>query len=650
VTTERQRWLEETLATVPERESTLLAVLALSEPIDGHRLANLADAAGLRPKGQQRVTPRGLRLSLDLLVSRGLAHPSVDVCRCARFVGPPVLRRAARLGTLDALANKLGNGSGWDRSTFAHREEQYRMRARLAITRHETNAVDQLDRLADGLSHVAAVDDNVLTPAFLEPFDAEWLARMPAANRGRILGPWLARREAGGGELGELATYLSDHIDFLSSTAEALVSFAGIALMRGEMSLVLRVAEGLGPGPSAARARGAHAVATGHCDEALNLFAADKRLCSDFPAVLQVLALLGRGTASDVDLAQRTTSKGARARGPFVKTFLALGPLVAAVANPSHLRAPYPSAFVADPTDCFAPLIQLIFALWCNTRDGFVRSATADGMAALQRLEPTGRGWLIEQYQQTLLALSKTPHGKTRSEPWEDLRTAPRPVYPSLKDLRPVKAPWELTLEGLARLADDEASVGVASVSTDERLAFRVDPIGLGIEPFLQKRRAGRWTTGRKLAVKHLLPEGILKDLSREDARVAAFARQQRQVQVSGYPTVAYFIDSAAWTALIGHPRVYVGDSEQPVEVVKGEVELVAHADETGILVTVSPPSITDELFVRSEPARLSVFQLTAPQRQLVGLVGDGLSIRFGTIPSHGDAQTTRAPRARAGE
>ena len=271
-------------------------------------------------------------------------------------MGPAVLRWAVQHRTLEPLASKLSDFRERSPARWTRLGVPDILRARLALTRHDANAVALVERAADTCRWLV-VDDNVLTPAFVESFDGEWLAQMPDSTAIGYLGPWLARREAQGSDVGGVP-YLAKRLDFLKASPEALIALAGIALMCGDMGLVLRVADALGPDTSGARIRGAHAMAAGQYSDALKLFSVDRHLYADLPAVLHVLALAGRGLTNDLELAQRVASKGARSRGPLAKTFLALGSLVAAAANPGRAHEPSPSAVTASATDCLAPLVE----------------------------------------------------------------------------------------------------------------------------------------------------------------------------------------------------------------------------------------------------------------------------------------------------
>jgi hypothetical protein len=143
----------------------------------------------------------------------------------------------------------------------------------------------------------------------------------------------------------------------------------------------------------------------------------------------------------------------------------------------------------------------------------------------------------------------------------------------------------------------------------------------------LQVRTASGWTKGRKLAIKHLVQGGdVLRQLGEDDAKVAAFARERREIY-SGYPQVSYFMARGALTALVGHPRVYLGDADTPCEVARGIVQVVARSEGGQLAVTIDPQLSGAEVEVRVDAGRLLVFESSESVRALAAVIGKGLSV-----------------------
>jgi hypothetical protein len=179
---------------------------------------------------------------------------------------------------------------------------------------------------------------------------------------------------------------------------------------------------------------------------------------------------------------------------------------------------------------------------------------------------------------------------------------------------------------------------------------WRVTPYHFEIESYLQVRTASGWTKGRKLAIKHLVHGGdLLRQLGEDDAKVAAFARERREIY-SGYPQVSYLMARGALAALVGHPRVYLGDADTPCEVARGVVQVVARSEGDQLAVTIDPQLGGAEIEVRIDwPA---VTLLAVARRS--GDLGAARSTRgdAGEVPAHWrerDQATRRRGRRRQG-
>jgi hypothetical protein len=71
-------------------------------------------------------------------------------------------------------------------------------------------------------------------------------------------------------------------------------------------------------------------------------------------------------------------------------------------------------------------------------------------------------------------------------------------------------------------------------------------------------------------------------------------ARERREPSYGyGYPKVFHSLEARAWLDLVGHPRVELQDTEQPVEVVRGRVQVLAEARGDALVLKLEPNDLT---------------------------------------------------------
>ncbi|HMR74242.1 MAG TPA: DEAD/DEAH box helicase [Polyangiaceae bacterium] len=143
------------------------------------------------------------------------------------------------------------------------------------------------------------------------------------------------------------------------------------------------------------------------------------------------------------------------------------------------------------------------------------------------------------------------------------------------------------------------------------------------VVPFIQKRGAsGKWTKGRKLAIKHLMGDSkTLRELPPEDQSVARYAHQARYLSM-GYPRTEEWMKPDAWLALIGHPRVFAGEEETPREVVRGVPKLTVHVHDRSVVVETQPAGLGGAVSVKQIGGQFVVFELEKKAREVVEALG----------------------------
>ena len=616
------QWFREAIEPVAARERDILTILALREGLRISAFADLLDSARVRQSPTRALSGVALRPILDELERRDLLTSDGQTWTSAPHARHPMLRLAAASGRLAALApacvedafrRALPRASLW---TALH--------AALARPVPETAAL--LDRCAAQDPELVA---EVILAALTTPFDPDWFAAIPGPLRDRILAPALEHAETTGGGIGELYPALAAGLDALGGEPSVLVPLGGLALERGDTALARRIAEALGEAPAGRGILASIALIEGRHEEAAALFSVPAKHPAALPGlagVLQVLALLGRAGSADLEAARRLTKVGMAKKNPYRLSHAALAQLVGSMIDPSRpLRA---RDFVLGGKDAMAPLIHLLAPLWFVVDDADARDVVMRALPRAEHFHALDQRWLADQHTHAIAAVvarhpSAGVHGKALPNGGGPPRWTP------LAALRGVKEAWETALDGLSRLADAAPSIPREEGEEGEgaeQLFFRVFPRSGHIEPYLQRRKGKGWTDGRKLAVKHLLDPDLVSRLPTEDALVAAYAREVR-AQVSGYPSIEHMIDRAAFTALVGHPRVFCEQQVTPIEVAAGQVHLVVRTEDAGLAVCLDPPDLRDEITLRLEAQRLLVYTLTEELQPVVKLVGRGLTI-----------------------
>jgi hypothetical protein len=342
-----------------------------------------------------------------------------------------------------------------------------------------------------------------------------------------------------------------------------------------------------------------------------------------------------RTRRGDLELAKRLVTAGSRKGLPMRDSFRELRVLAEVVGQPEGDKPPALAFGYLDPVDCVAPLLRLLRTAWFERSPGDAIHMIQTGVAHSKRCAQSGLDWLKSQVDHTTHTLSGRVRETALAFRTLELEVGPpeRPPAVPLLELRAEKPAWELVLEGLERYAEKHSPAERTGEMPEERLLWRVNLEDYELEPYLQKRTASGYTKGREIALRQLMPGGALHSkLPPEDARVAAFARDH-QASSRGWGHPAHYFEPEAFVALVGHPRVFLRGSDTPIDVVRGQVELVARRDGDELRVQVEPSEFERGLHLASDGRRLSVYFLDASAAPLLKWVGGGLSLPSAAQP-----------------
>jgi superfamily II DNA or RNA helicase len=578
-------WFESAAAELTAAHHDVLALLALGGPTNISNLTSLSNAAGLRETQTRKLSTTTLRPQVDALIRAGLARVDSE-----RFVVEPrakhwSLRDARTRGRLSHLSMAVSaerySSRFYPGEVLLAEKALFELDAALA-----SGGVDLDDAIDRALGAAKALGDpetvvaiHSAFPALVLSFDRDWLASVPEAPRVRLLELALRLAEVTGKPLGELYPYLLARPALYSARPELCSALFSLSLFAGDSegsAEILRHVEG----DRAAVLRAALATAQGRFAEPVEFKPAKRQDPVGATRLLQALLLLGRGGAADLAAVKSIAKLGARKSAPFRRSASWLKEMVEFAGGQKSLVK---SAFESrSETDCLEALFRGTFAIWTDSPYGGELAANQCAEYA-KFFGAVGQRWLADQYlacsEQLERRLPRTPGERARleqaalrnSEGAAPSRARARPLF----ELRTAKARWELSLEALERVATGVTSASPdAAPTAEERILWRVTPWGLGIEPYLQTRKGNGFTRGR-----------------------------------------------------VGHPRVEHAASEQPVEVMRGTVQIAAHAAGDSLVVKLDPPDLKRALEVREEGARLIVYSVDEQVSPLLPLLGPGLTV-----------------------
>lgn len=619
----------------------VLAALALRGASNVSSLLAASGAVGARESVTRAFSTQSLRTAIAPYVKAGWIVETAAGYECAYGVGPQVLRSFSPRALAELGARyRASTARSYYSAEFAREQLELDVRLGLAGGNDEWPvALEELLRTHERVEVTARVVQEPLQAAF-EP---AWFGSLPAKHQRLLAQLLLERCEAAALKLQRFEAFAAAAGGLVQAEPELQQCWARLQLLlagAGAISEVL--AEGL---PASSGVAFLRLVVGGDFAGArawLGGTFAGKRpsLLPGAAGVFQVLVLLRGEVAGDLDHAARLANAGARKGNPFRASFAVLKRLLAALGgargNGFDLLAPRRSRF----DDILLELVQGWCALWFEEHAAERPLKLVDARHVLRSLEKQGPTWLSEQYRDAIAALrSAIPKAAqtalrgmlggddSHAEETElggggAVRSAPG--FVPMRSLFAQKPEWEgalIRLEGLA-LEGSESDAGGAT----ERVSWRVGA-SYELEPYLQRATATGWTRGRRLAVKHLLPGAAQRNsLPAEDLRVADHARETVS-QSYGYREVFHSLAPAAWEALVGHPRVFAGDSEMPAEVVRGTLQLVARAEGENFCLTLYPEGLSEAKNVRREGERFVVYSLGKAEQRMLGVIGRGIAV-----------------------
>ncbi|WP_088243537.1 DEAD/DEAH box helicase [Calothrix rhizosoleniae] len=198
----------------------------------------------------------------------------------------------------------------------------------------------------------------------------------------------------------------------------------------------------------------------------------------------------------------------------------------------------------------------------------------------------------------------------------------------SIVDLIQSQETWELCLNALVNIQKQPQAA--SQNKSEQRLAWFITfyPSKCILQPREQKLNAkGAWSKGRPIALKRLHSSlGEFDYLTPQDIRVCGCIETFTSYNYGYYGKAEYTINEKGISALIGHPFVFWEDAPTiPVEIVKGEPELIVKKDKKGRLTLKFDPKIEanqDIIAVKETPTRIKVIEINKEHRRIADIIG----------------------------
>lgn len=276
----------------------------------------------------------------------------------------------------------------------------------------------------------------------------------------------------------------------------------------------------------------------------------------------------------------------------------------------------------------FDGLLLALGVYWSDAEEGRLPGWQKLLEAFQRQLSADGYHWLAAEVEALLAAQA--------GQPWQAPQWYVSAGLVPLVRLYQRQAAWQHALTALALLNPQNVAATAASSS---RLAWLISGQGahIQVEPREQKLSAkGQWSKGRAVALKRLLEDGERLDFLLEQDRQAI---RMIQSAVDYYGGVRYELPAElALPRLVGHPALYLGDgADVRIDLLLGKASLQLHSQGEQIHLQLEPPELQKSgnmLLYKETPTRLLVYAISRELRQIIDIIGHGL-----TVPQAGKAQ-----------
>lgn len=618
--------------------------------------ANIATALnyiGATTKTGKAITPSNLKSQITALMEEQLLiYGAGHLPQCHALIIEMVSRQTVQSDIFEPMAQAV-RGIFHPRRQYSGRtnrirhicrsqDELYR-EARLALYSQDYDALPQLFLDYSNYNYYAnPVDlDDFLLDVVNNPFDAEWLQKLPAEHYGMILKMLLIQATSVLDPVDPLLTLLEE---YTRNSNELNVLLVEQYLLRNRLAEAETVLEKINDEQSQVYGtglRGALALLMGDTTLSLEYYGTaiklarkqfnKKAVIGGIAGLFYILALLKSGEPKHLKQAITISTPLMQGAGYLSNAYMLLHELT--LLHQGQLSARQRlleliECYGTDTDDSFGMFFSMLCLYWLDLDEARAVVPRPLGIFAEQARE-AGLNWLATEAAEILDRLiPDSDYGQ-----WAAQRSSV-----SIVDTLQPQSTWEISLKALTHVA------GVASTTakTERRLAWFLTLYTKHwlLQPKEQKLSArGEWTKGRVVALGRLA-----KSASEFDYLTAQDLQACNHIKYDYYSGSQYALNRDAIKALVGHPLVFWEESPTVrVEIVAATPELIIEQAGDGTLILKMEPAINPGdgiTLVKETPTRVKVLEVNAEHQRIAEILGKRNQL---TVPAAGQEQVLAA-------
>ncbi len=630
----------------PWEKETIQLLSVCYQPVGRSAFLSCLNQSGIRDNWGRLFSTKTLKTALDHLLDQGLLFQDRGSgIRCHPLLVEIATREAVLKGRFEGFANVvrekfLPASAGRNSRRYFTSREQLICEVRIAIYRQ--NYDEALKQLTDynryGFGREEITLNDVLLTIFNNPFDKEWICRLPEPMLCTSLWDILLNSallcEPAVEPFSLLQELCTNKNTFNSDLLKTIL--AEQLLLRGELEECGNLLATLPPAvdPLILPLKGWLTFLLGDNDQALHYFAnglavfrkkTKKRAAffDDISGIFFILALLKTGNHEKHREAVAYADKILKQSGHSLGPIFAVLKMVLLVQQGDLSRREEmdysPESYYDSPNRLTSFFYGLCHYWVGNRKNKGALEKCLEKMVA--KAEKGGVLWLATEAAELLSRLKPESSYGTKAALWRR-----KTGVISIVDMVGHEEPWELCLKALASLTKSSSIQEKAVAECRLAWLIRYHHDVCSIQPKEQRISAkGSWSKGRNIALKRLATKpGDIPYLTDHDLRVCAHIESH---SYGYYGQTQYEFNDRAVLALAGHPLVFWEDAPSSrVEIVKGDPELLVKKKKEGRLqLEFAPVNWQGEhiSFIKESPLRLKVVEISAEHRRIAEILPD---------------------------
>ncbi len=647
--------LLDTITALHPAERAAVAMLAVMyAPVARSPFALCLQSAEIKSTQGKTMNPALVIPLMEKLVGSNLVVEISGAYRCNPLLSHFLTRQTQKAGHFERYAQAVQENL---KPTISYGSTYYRSFAlavqdlRIALYRGNHADVTRLLSICGNNYSWEVSNNHPFSLVCPEPLDSEWIKEMPGPLQADILSFHLEQSllklhpsDAAFGLLEELITSGRE------PSLKTLKFYLTQLLLRGQINKVTQILKSSETLP-VDDLRGWLAVLQGNDDLAIAHFESGmaalkkesgkrKVFFRDLPGLFYLLALIRSGLPQQLQAAVELGEWVIKQRNHPQQFVIWMLHQYAEVKLGKN-SAKQDLIQLCNREQKLGPMSQLFHSLIGHWMP---ETAAAPHLKALERIrtEATKSGYFWLGAEAAFLGKRINPGGRDMTAVGVQLFQAGGLV--SISEKADSADNWERSLKALMSLGGAAPMAAKEITAKASRIIWMLsgNETYVDIQPIEQKQSGKGWSTGLNAALKRLKEDGVKLDfLSPQDREIVACIKKNR----SGYgyygKEVYEFDTVRAIRAMAAHPLVFsaVHDAEQ-ISVAKGEFALEVKRVKGNLCITLKPSiNVENNAFFRWEgTSRLLLFEPTADQRRIAGIIGAKL-----TVPQAGEAQVMAA-------